>query len=179
MYQDVDRYPPKWFLAITCTIWLRLEFRGLDSAWPFSPHLLFFMPGGRILSPSSECWTQGQHVGLGTFLGQKMVPKQKWCCDEITLWWQFRGIPETQMNSMVHRIHLGRLLCPTPLFYNGFQGISNFPGKLENAPACYPGHCLTSIPLGGSLFARGRIYVRFSCRKSLEHGSSGESPRPK
>ena len=42
---------PEWFLAITCTIWLRLEFRGLDSAWFFSPHLLFFHAQGRIFEP--------------------------------------------------------------------------------------------------------------------------------
>ena len=26
---------------------------------------------------------------------------------------------------------MGRLLCPKPWFFNYFQGISNFPGKLE------------------------------------------------
>ena len=34
--------PPKWFLAITCAIWLCLIFRGRGSAWFFGAHLLFF-----------------------------------------------------------------------------------------------------------------------------------------
>ena len=34
------------------------------------------------------------------------------------------------MNSIVYRTHLGRLLCPKPRFFNYFQGISRFSGKL-------------------------------------------------
>ena len=37
-----------------------------------------------------------------------------------------QGIPVTQMDSIVHRIHLGRLLCPKPSLFNDFQGISDF-----------------------------------------------------
>ena len=64
-------------------------------------------------------------------------------CDGIILWWQFSGISKTQMNSMVHWIHLGRLLRPKPCFCYYFQGISNFPGKLEQAPA----YCVHGIPI--------------------------------
>ena len=39
----------------------------------------------------------------------------------------------TQMNSIVYKTHLSRLLCPKPLSINYVQGISNFPGKLERA----------------------------------------------
>ena len=52
--------------------------------------------------------------------------------------WQFKGFPVTQMNSMVHRTHLGKLLCPKPWLFNYFQGILGFPGKLENAPQAFP-----------------------------------------
>ena len=69
IFQDFGRYPSKWFLAITCTIWLRLEFRGLDSAWFFSPHLLFVHAQGQMFGPRIEFWIQGQHSGPGTFLG--------------------------------------------------------------------------------------------------------------
>ena len=56
--------------------------------------------------------------------------------------WQFRGNSQTQMNSIIYRTHLGRLLCPKPPLFKYFQGIYNFPGKLENPPACSLGHCL-------------------------------------
>ena len=59
-----ERYPPKWFSAITCAIWLRLIFRGRGSAWFFGAHLLFFHARGRIFEPgigfwipTSTCWT--------------------------------------------------------------------------------------------------------------------------
>ena len=76
IYQDFDRCPPKCFLAITCTIWLRWEFRGRGSAWLFSAHLLFvhaqgrmFEPGIRFVDPGSTCWP-GDLFG-----GQKWVPE--------------------------------------------------------------------------------------------------------
>ena len=72
----------KCFLAITCTIWLRLEFRGRHSAWFFGAHLLFFHAKGQILEtrirfwiPMSTFWPRdnfliprrppGQNVDLG------------------------------------------------------------------------------------------------------------------
>ena len=56
IFQDFGRYPPKCFLAITCTIWLRLEFRDRGSAWFFSAHLLFFHAQGRIFEPRIGFW---------------------------------------------------------------------------------------------------------------------------
>ena len=40
------RYLPECFLVITCTIRLRLQFRGRGSAWVFSANLLFFHARG-------------------------------------------------------------------------------------------------------------------------------------
>ena len=142
---------PKSFVATTCTIWLRLEFRGLDSKWFSSAHLLFlFMFRGRFLSPRLDGWIQVNILAREPFWGQKQVP-EKWFCDEVMLSWQFRGFPKTQMNSMVHRTHLGRLLCQKTVFvFLYFTGIYHFPGKLENAPACYPG--TLPIPLVGLLW---------------------------
>ena len=74
IHRDFDRYPPKWFWAITYTIWLRLEIQGLDSAWFFSAHLLFFQIRGRIFEPRTK-----SHVNMlarGPFGGQKLVPKK-------------------------------------------------------------------------------------------------------
>ena len=39
-----------------CTIWLRLQFRGLGSAWFFSAHLLIFHARGRIFEPGIGFW---------------------------------------------------------------------------------------------------------------------------
>ena len=69
--------PPKRFLALTCTIWLRLQFRGLDSAWFSSAHLLIFHAQGRMLEPRIGFWipgfdfgSPGRHFGPGTLYGQ-------------------------------------------------------------------------------------------------------------
>ena len=70
-----------------------------------------------------------------------MGPEQNFVCDEIILWWVGRGFSETEMNSIIYRTHLGRLLCPKPWFFNYFQGISRFSGKLGD-----PG-CVFPIPL--------------------------------
>ena len=51
---------PKWFLTITCTIWLRLQFRGQDSAQNFGAHLLFFHAPGWILGP----WVRFSGLGV-------------------------------------------------------------------------------------------------------------------
>ena len=56
IYQDFERYPPKWFSAITCAIWLRLIFRGRGSAWFFGAHLLFFHAWGLILEAGVGFW---------------------------------------------------------------------------------------------------------------------------
>ena len=63
IYPDFERYPPKWFSAITCAIWLRLIFRGRGSAWFFGAHLLFFhardgfwRPGSDFGTPRSTFW---------------------------------------------------------------------------------------------------------------------------
>ena len=60
------------------------------------------------------------------------------------MWWQFRGNSQTQMNSIIYRTHLGRLLCPKPSLFNYFQGISRFSGKL-GGPWDLP--CVFPIPL--------------------------------
>ena len=51
---------PKWFLAITCTIWHHLEFWRRGFAWFFGPHLFGF-------------GSQGQTLGPGDKIGQKTL----------------------------------------------------------------------------------------------------------
>ena len=111
------------------------------SAWFFSAHLLFFHARGRICEPGIRLLDLGSTFWPGDLFGVKNGSRKTYFCDEIILWWVGRGIPPAQMNSMVPRTHMGRLLCPKSYFFNYFQGISYFPGKLGNAPAHYPGHC--------------------------------------
>ena len=65
--QDEVLACPKWFLAVTCTIWLGLIFRGRGSAWNFGAHLLFFHAWGlglggpdRILDPQANILAWGR-----------------------------------------------------------------------------------------------------------------------
>ena len=81
IYPDFERYPPTWFSAITCAIWLRLIFRGRGSAWFFGAHLLFFHARGRILEAGVGFWNPEVDIlARGLFWPQKMVPKN------VVLW---------------------------------------------------------------------------------------------
>ena len=75
-FQDFGRYPLKWFLVITCTIWLRLEFRGRASAWFFSPHLLFFHAWGQIFEPGIGFWIPRSTFWTGDLFGSKLSPQK-------------------------------------------------------------------------------------------------------
>jgi hypothetical protein len=58
---------------------------------------------------------------------------------EMLSWWQFRGFPVTQMNSVLPRTHFGKLLCPKPLIFYIAKGfLPYFPGKLQQGLPCYP-----------------------------------------
>ena len=72
-----EGYPPKWFSAITCAIWLRLIFRGRGSAWFFGAHLLFFHARGRILEAGVGFWNPEVDIlARGRFLSDFGVPKK-------------------------------------------------------------------------------------------------------
>ena len=117
-------------------------------------------------------------MARGPFWGQKWSRK-KWFCDEIILWWVGRGFPKTQMNSIVYRTHLGRLLCPKPWFFNYFKGISIFSGKLVG-PWDIP--CVSPIALKGpmALFPLLGVYDAFIFIQYLQYAgpcASRSSPR--
>ena len=80
IHPDFERYPPKWFLAITCAIWLRLIFRGRGSAWFFGAHLLFFHARVRILEARSGFLDLGSTFWPGEFFGVKNS------AEKIVLW---------------------------------------------------------------------------------------------
>ena len=71
IFQDFGRYPSTCFLAITCTIWLRLEFRDRGSAWFFSAHLSFFHAQGRIFEPRIGFWIPRSTFWPGDLFGVK------------------------------------------------------------------------------------------------------------
>ena len=110
----VQALVPKRFMAITCTIWLRLEFRGQHSVWFFSAHLLYFHAQGQILEPRIGFWTPGSTFWPGCLFGTKKWSRKKLFCGGMILWWGFRRIHPAQMNSMVPGTYMGRLLCPQP-----------------------------------------------------------------
>ena len=115
----------------------------------------FFMPGGRIFEPGIRFWIPRSTFWPGDLFGVNKWSRKKWICDGSILSWQFRGNSQTQMNSVVHRIHLGRLLCPKPLFFNYFTRMYHFSGKMGRAPAYYLGHCL--FPLWAIAWAIWRL----------------------
>ena len=84
---DFERYPPKWFLAITCAIWLRLIFRGRGSAWFFGAHLLFFHARGRILEAGAGFLDLGSTFWPGDLFwvkngAEKDSFAEEWFCGE-------------------------------------------------------------------------------------------------
>ena len=64
---------PGWFEAMTCNIWLRLEYRLVDSAWFFSAQLWYFHPQGPFLGPQIPDLDPGW---AGDLFGQKWDPKK-------------------------------------------------------------------------------------------------------
>ena len=120
IHQDFERYPPKWFSAITCAIWLRLIFRGRGSAWFFGAHLLFFHARGRILEAGVGFWISRSTFWPGDLFGPQKWSRKNMFCGGMILWWGFRGFCLTQINSMVPGTHLGVLLCPQRLLKHNF-----------------------------------------------------------
>ena len=78
----------------------------------------------------------------------------------MILWWGFKGIHPAQMNSMVPRSHMGRLLCPKTPLKNKFFAFSPKSGKLVQALA-HP--CVFPIALRGlvALFPLFGVYDGF------------------
>ena len=121
------RIIPKWFLTITCTIWLRLQFRGQDSAQNFGAHLLFFQAPGWILGPLVRFSGLGVDIPARGRFWLVLGCRKRWFCRGIILWGVGREIHPAQMNSNVCGTHLGRLLCPKPWFFVEICVISHFP----------------------------------------------------
>ena len=90
----------------------RPEMPGSSRFWPEEG--LFRPP--TILPGSSRIWPRPDlaRPWVPALVGVKNGSPKKWLCDEIILWWVGREIPMTQMNSIVYKTHLGRLLCPKP-----------------------------------------------------------------
>ena len=67
----------------------------------------------------------------GDLFGSIFGSRKTYFCQEMILWWGYKGIPPAQMNSMVPGIHMGRLLCPK----------NNLKDKIyANYPKSAPGH---------------------------------------
>ena len=120
-----------------------------------------FMPEDGLFSPGSDFLTSGQHVGLGMLWGQFWGSRKTYCCEEMILWWGYRGIPSAQMNSVVPGTHLGVLVRPKTSLSDYFVGISSFPGKLQVAPV--PSLLSLVVPLA----AYFPLVVTLGCRKRL------------
>ena len=90
-----------------------------------------------MLPVSSRIWPRPDlaRPWAPALFGVKNGSRKKWFCDEIILWWVGREIPIAQMNSIVYKTHLGRLLCPKPYFFEEFCVISFFSRKLGRPPA--------------------------------------------
>ena len=72
----LDAPSPKWFWAITCNIWLRLEYRPLDSAWFFNTTVWYFRPQNPFLDPQIlDLDPEGFQLGWGPFLLNKGGPE--------------------------------------------------------------------------------------------------------
>ena len=72
---------PGWFSAITCNIWLRLEYRPLDSAWFFTTQLWYFQSRGHFWTLDTKF---GPRLGRGLFSAQtgtrkNMILWKNWC----------------------------------------------------------------------------------------------------
>ena len=74
----------------------------------------------------------------GDLFGSIFGSRKTYFCEEMILWWGYKGIPPAQMNSMVPGIHMGRLLCPKTSLKNKIYANSPKSEKLQVAPATSP-----------------------------------------
>ena len=74
----------------------------------------------QILDPQDQISARQVNILAGDLFGLKKWSRKKLFCGGMVLWWGFRGIQPAQMNSMVPRSHMGRLLCPEPPLKNNF-----------------------------------------------------------
>ena len=104
--------------------------------------------------PLGRFW--GDILTRGRFCGETWSRKKLFCGGMI-LWWGIRGIHPAQMNSMVPRTHMGKLLCPkTPLKIISRQipqNPENWCRPLAYSPCGLPyfSLCPPLFPLGGLL----------------------------
>ena len=113
-------------------------------------------PGSDFGTPRSTFWP-------GDALGSILGSQKTYFCEDMILWWGYRGIPSAQMNSMVPGIHLGVLVCPKTSLFNYFVGISTFPGKLQVAPVA------SLLSLVGPLAAYFPLVATLGCQKRLPY----------
>ena len=92
----------------------------------------------------------GATFWVGDLFAVKKVFRKTWFCGGMVLWWGFRGIHPAQMNSMVPRTHMGKLLCPKTPLNNNFYANSTKSRKFVQAPV--PSLWPSLFPLGGLLF---------------------------
>ena len=78
---------------------------------------VFSCPGTDFEAQDRILDLQVNILARGPFWHQKKVPTKLFCGGMIS-WWGFRGIHPAQINSMVTRSHMGRLLCPKTLLKN-------------------------------------------------------------
>ena len=106
-----------------------------------SPGANFGSPG-RKLGPPGQVWGfPGRHCGTGMFWGSR----KRYFCEERTFWWGCRGIRPAQMNCLVPRTHMGRLLCPKSCFFFAifvlfhiFRNIGKAPSPASVVAAYFP-----------------------------------------
>ena len=74
--QDFAPPSPKWVSAITCNIWLRLNYRPLGSAWFFGTQLWYFQAWGSFLDLQIWIWAGVPFARFSTF-GKDAPRRQK------------------------------------------------------------------------------------------------------
>ena len=137
-WPGLARFAPKWFRAITWTIWLHFQIRDRGSAWFFDAHIFVF------LAPGTRFGTWGPNFGPGIskfgsgwardIFGTKMGAGKTWFCLGNGFKIEDMGNPVTQMDCMVSWRCLGELVWPQSLPKNSFQGISRFSRILGSGP---------------------------------------------
>ena len=84
----------------------------------------------------------------GDLFGSIFGSRKTYFCQEMILWWGYKGIPPAQMNSMVPGIHMGRLVCPKNILKHTIYANPKKSEKLRVAPAtslCIPHSLLKSF----------------------------------
>ena len=135
---------PKWFSAITCTIWLRFEFWRRGSAWFLGAHLFGFRSRAPIFGPRNQHLEIGPGLAWGGF-GTKNGGWKNMVLRGNGFEIGDDGVSRDQNGSYGTQEAFGKASFPPTPFRKWFPSTFPYFGKFGEGPPGSPVDLLSSL----------------------------------